>query len=187
MSDAGIVKDIKGKLDRSVVLTGMMGAGKTHLGRSLARVLGLEFIDSDSVIESRAGKTVADIFAQDGEAAFRQTESDVIAEILSASPCILSTGGGAVTDPGTREIIRNKAFSVWVQASLEDMRERVSRNNRRPLLQTADPAAILTDLLEKRRDLYAQADITVMNRNGSAPDAVQEILSGLAKALKIPE
>ncbi|MCD8497802.1 MAG: shikimate kinase [Alphaproteobacteria bacterium] len=180
------IEVINGALDRPIVLVGMMGAGKSHVGRELARVLSLDFVDSDTIIEDRAGCSISDIFARDGEAAFRQQEEAVINELLAAGPHVLSVGGGAITTPQVLDGIKSRAISVWVQASLEDMAERVARNNKRPLLQDSDPAVVLSGLLEKRRPLYAMTDIQVMNRNGQDADTIAAVIESLAKALKSP-
>lgn len=176
---------ISRNLSSPVVLVGMMGAGKTHLGRALAKTLDLKFIDSDYLIESRAGQSVASIFKNEGESAFRSLEAEVIQAVLEQGPVILSTGGGALINPKTLESVKEKALSIWVQATLPDMLERVSRNENRPLLQNVDPAVVLSKLLNERKHLYEQADIQIMNRNDAGPLALEEILQGLAKALKI--
>ncbi|MCD8562502.1 MAG: shikimate kinase [Alphaproteobacteria bacterium] len=186
MTEQEAIAAIAGHLDRPVVLVGMMGAGKTYLGKVLARSLGVEFYDSDSLVEERAGASIADIFAKEGETAFRVLEAGAIASLLSEPPAVISTGGGAVTNPETLTAIKDRAYSIWVEASLPDMLERVSRNKRRPLIRdAADPEAVLSGLLAKRQDLYAQADIHVMNRNDDGNRALDDILTGLAKALKI--
>jgi shikimate kinase len=185
MPDPSLALAIARTLNRPVVLIGMMGAGKTHLGKGLAQALNLDFYDSDSVIEAEAGASVAEIFAQQGEPAFRALEAATIAGLLAQGPAVISTGGGAVTTPATLQALKAQAYSVWVEASLPDMLERVSRSKNRPLLANADPAAVLARLLDRRKALYAEAAIHITNRNDASREALEDILKGLAKALKI--
>lgn len=182
-----MIQNLSEKLDRPIVLVGMMGAGKTHIGKALARVLALDFIDSDEVIEAKAGCNISDIFARDGESRFRVVEAATVQELLERGPCVISTGGGAVMNPQSLNFIVGKSISVWVQASLEDMLARVSKNRNRPLLKAENPAQVLLDLLEKRKDLYAKALIHVENHNGESQRAVEQILDGVARALKIQQ
>lgn len=177
MLEPQITRILKSRLDRPIVLIGMMGSGKTHIGQALAGLLDLEFIDSDSVIEAKAGCSIADIFARDGEARFRAVESATVQDLLQRGPCVISTGGGAVTNPQTLNFIVGKSVSIWVQASLEDMLARVLKNQNRPLLKSPDPKAVLTDLLNQRKDLYARASIHVANRNGESHKTVEDIIS----------
>ncbi len=171
---------IRARLDKPVVLIGLMGAGKTKIGQALAERLGLPFVDSDAVIVERAGMSVADIFSTQGEAAFRAMEREVIAELLAGAPCIIATGGGAVMTPGTDALIFGKSLSLWLKAELPVLLERVSPNlAKRPLLTTGDPADILQGLMDKRYPVYGRADIHVESR--AVP--VGENLNSVVKAL----
>lgn len=158
------------QLSRSIVLVGLMGAGKTKIGRRLATRLNLPFFDSDEEIESAAGETIEEIFANRGEAVFRDGERRVIARLLAGPVHVLSTGGGAFMDPETRRIIAARGVSVWLRAELDVLFARVSRRTNRPLLKTPDPRAVLAELMDRRYPIYAEADITVDSGNGP-PDA----------------
>ena len=150
----------------SIVLVGLMGAGKSCIGRRLAPRLGLPFADADSEIEAAAGCAIEDIFAEHGEAAFRSGERRVIERLLAEQPRVLSTGGGAFMDPRTREAVRRFGLSVWLRADLELLLKRTSRRNNRPLLKRGDPEEILARLMEERYPIYAEADITVDSQDG---------------------
>ncbi|MGH1414454.1 MAG: shikimate kinase [Pelagimonas sp.] len=149
------------KLHKTVVLVGMMGAGKTAVGRTLAAQLGVEFLDSDHEIEEAANMSIAEIFARDGEAFFRDKESQVIERLLAGTPCVLSTGGGAFLAQRNREVITEKGVSIWLDADLEVLWERVRHRNTRPLLQTEDPKATLAEIFKARVPIYATADLSV--------------------------
>lgn len=149
------------RLTKTVVMIGMMGSGKTAVGTALARQLSVPFIDSDHEIERAANRTVAEIFARDGERFFRTKESQVLARLLEGPAAILSTGGGAWLNEGNRDLITRKAVSVWLSADLELLWPRVRHKDTRPLLRTADPKATLAELLEARSPLYALADLAV--------------------------
>jgi shikimate kinase len=155
---------------RSIVLVGLMGAGKTKIGRRLAARLGLPFFDSDEEIESAAGETIEEIFANRGEAVFRDGERRVIARLLAGPVHVLSTGGGAFMDPATRRVIAARGVSVWLRADLDVLFARVLRRTNRPLLKTPDPRAVLAELIDRRYPIYAEADITIDSGNGP-PDA----------------
>ena len=146
---------------RSVVLVGLMGAGKTSIGRRLAAQLGLPFRDADHEIEAAAGCTVPEVFAQYGEAAFRDGERRVIRRLLAGEPMVLATGGGAFVDPETRRAIRESAVSVWLRARLPVLLRRTSGRSHRPLLNAGDPAAVLERLMRDRHPIYAEADVVV--------------------------
>ncbi len=145
----------------TIVLVGLMGAGKSCIGRRLAPRLGLPFADADAKIEIAAGCSIEDIFAHHGESAFRSGERRVIERLLTEPPMVLSTGGGAFVDPRTRDAIRRSAVSVWLRAGLDLLLKRTSRRNNRPLLKTGDPRGILRSLMEERYPVYAEADITI--------------------------
>jgi shikimate kinase len=167
------VQRIARRLDRSVVLVGMMGVGKTTVGRKLANMLGLPFVDADEEIERAAHMSVPEIFAQYGEAHFRDGERRVIARLIgdAQSPLkVLATGGGAFIDPGTRRLILDRTAAVWIDSDLETLLERVGRKDNRPLLRNGNPRAILTRLREERAALYAEAQIHVIS--GQQPHIV---------------
>jgi len=169
---------------RSIVLVGMMGVGKSSIGRRLATRLDIPFVDADSEIEKAAGMSIADIFARHGEADFRKGEARVIARLLESGPQVLATGGGAFMTAATREAIHLRGVSIWLKADFEVLLRRISkRRNERPLLQTADPAETLRALLKEREPTYAQADITVYSREVAHDAIVADIISALASFL----
>ena len=155
---------------RAIVLVGLMGAGKSKVGRRLALRLGLPFFDSDREIETAAGETIEEIFANRGERVFREGERRVIARLLAQPVHVLATGGGAFMDPATRRIIAARGVSVWLRADLDVLFARVSRRSNRPLLKTPNPRAVLAELIERRYPIYAEADITIDSGDGP-PDA----------------
>ncbi len=166
---------------RSIVLIGMMGVGKSSIGRRLGVRLGVPFVDADAEIEKAAGMSIADIFARHGEADFRSGEARVIARLLEGGPQVLATGGGAVMATDTRAAIKAKGVSIWLSADFDVLMRRISkRKNDRPMLQTADPAATLRQLLTEREPIYAQADITVHSREVPHDAIVAEIMRDLA-------
>ncbi len=167
-------------VDRPLVLVGMMGAGKTSVGRRLAEVLRLPFRDADDEIEKAAGLTVSEIFERHGEAEFRRGERRVIKRLVEGPAHVLATGGGAFMDPETRALIKQKAVSVWLRADLDVLMRRVLRRPTRPLLQVADPRAAMTELLAKREPIYAEADVMVHSNQGPHGAAVQAILAQIA-------
>lgn len=149
--------------NRTIVLIGMPGAGKSTIGHKLAAKLGIPFADADREIEAAAGMTVTEIFAQLGEPAFREGERRVIARLLAGNRMVLATGGGAFMNETTRALIKQQGLSIWLKADLDVLLERTSRTNDRPLLAKGDPRAILIDLMLKREPLYALADLTVQS------------------------
>jgi shikimate kinase len=167
---------------RSIVLIGLMGAGKTAVGRRLANRLGLDFTDADTEIEMAAGKSISDIFADHGEAYFRRGEEKVIARLLKNGPQVLATGGGAYISGKTRENIHQQGIAVWLKADLEVLLERVGRRDNRPLLKTGDPKAIMKRLMDERYPVYAEADIVVQSRDVAHDVIVGEIIAGLDKS-----
>lgn len=148
-------------LHKTIVFVGMMGAGKTAVGRTLAAYLGVVFRDSDHEIEEAADRSIAEIFARDGEPFFRRKESQVIERLLEGAPGVLSTGGGAFLSAENREMISRMGVSVWLDADIDLLWERVRHKDTRPLLRTADPKATLTQLYETRVPIYRQADVSV--------------------------
>jgi shikimate kinase len=167
------------KLEKTLVLVGMMGAGKTSVGRRLAHVLGVPFRDADAEIELAAGCTVNEIFERFGEPAFRAGERKVIARLLGDPPHILATGGGAFMDEETRFRIQQSAISIWLKAPIELLLERVMRKDTRPLLRNTDRRAALERLLQEREPIYAQADITIESDDGPHDTAVKGIVAAL--------
>ena len=166
-------------LDRSVVLVGLMGAGKTSIGRRLAAHLGLPFVDADQEIEHAAGCTIEDYFTRFGEAAFREGERRVIARLLDESPRVIATGGGAFMDASTRAAIAARGCSVWLKADLDTLYKRVRRRGNRPLLKGGDPRQVLADLMERRYPVYAEAELTVESRDGPHEAVVEDVLGVL--------
>ena len=154
------------RLKKTIVMVGMMGAGKTAVGRVLASKLGVPFLDSDHEIEQAAAMTIAEIFARDGEPFFRSRETEVIHRLLDGKPCILSTGGGAYLAPANRQMITDKGVAVWLNADLDVLWNRVKHRDSRPLLKTPDPYGTLKGLYEARVPIYAQADLTVQSEQG---------------------
>ena len=181
------VDAIRAALDRrSVVLVGMMGVGKSSIGRRLATRLGIPFVDADAEIEKAAGMSISDIFARHGEADFRSGEARVIARLLDGGPQVLATGGGAFMNEGTRAAIKTKGISIWLSAEFEVLMRRIAkRKNERPMLQTADPAETLRQLMAVRDPVYALADLTVQSREVPHDAIVVEITAALAAFLNI--
>jgi shikimate kinase len=170
---------------RSAVLVGMMGAGKSSIGRKLAQTLEIPFVDADTEIEAAAGMTIPEIFASHGEPYFRAGEARVIARLLQSGPQVLATGGGAFMREETRQAIRAKGISIWLKADYEVLIRRIKRRTGRPMLKTDDPAATLKALIADRYPVYAEADITVLSRDVPHETIVGEILSGLADWLGV--
>jgi shikimate kinase len=170
---------------RSIVLVGMMGAGKSSIGRRLAGRMNIPFVDADAEIEAAASMSIADIFAVHGEPYFRSGEARVIARLLEQGPQVLATGGGAFMNAQTRATVRTKAISVWLKADLDVLTRRLRRRNDRPLLKTEDPVATLTDLLAVRDPVYAEADVTVISRDVTHEVIVDEIIAAVSGKLDI--
>jgi shikimate kinase len=165
---------------RSIVLVGMMGSGKSSIGRRLAAALDLPFHDADAEIEQAAGMTIEEIFRDHGEAYFREGEERVIRRLLRGGPQVLATGGGAVISAQTRAEIARTGVSIWLNAPLELLLHRVGRRDNRPLLKTGDPRAVLAGLLEERTPYYAEADLVFDSRDTSHETVIEELLSLLA-------
>ncbi len=170
-----------GRLKKTIVMVGMMGAGKTAVGRALAARLQVPFLDSDHEIESAANMTIPEIFARDGEPFFRLKERQVIARLLTEECGVLSTGGGAFLAQENRETITRNGASIWLQADLGVLWNRVRHRDTRPLLKTADPRATLAELYEQRVPLYAKADLTVAS-DGQA--SIEEMVDRVLEALR---
>ncbi|SDL82086.1 shikimate kinase [Maricaulis salignorans] len=165
--------------DHTIVLIGLMGAGKTTVGRRLAAAMDRPFADADHEIERAAGRSVSEIFEDFGEAAFRDGERRVIARLLDQPPMVLALGGGAFVDPDTRTLIANKAISIWLQADVETLATRVARRDTRPLLRDGNPVEILERLLETRQPAYAEADIHIDASAGTHQATADAIIAAL--------
>ena len=172
-------KPIAPNTDKTIVLVGLMGAGKTTVGRRLAKRLGLEFADSDFEIEKAAQMSVGEIFETYGEDYFRAGERRVIARLMGGPPRILATGGGAFINDETRALMKSEAITVWLDAELQVLVERTGRRDTRPLLKNGDPADILKKLLQERGPIYAEADIHIQSSEGPHDEVVESIVKAL--------
>ena len=182
---AARAKALAGQLaGKPVVLVGMMGAGKTTVGRRLAARLGRRFLDSDEEIEKAAQMSIPDMFAQRGEAEFRTGEMRVISRLLKEPDIVLATGGGAFVNPDTRAAVKAEAISVWLKANADVLFERVSRRSNRPLLKTANPRATLEKLIEDRYPIYAEADLTVISRDVPQDTVANDVVTALLDYLR---
>ena len=170
---------------RSVVLVGMMGAGKSSIGRRLAMRLGVSFVDADAEIEKAASMSIEEIFSTHGEPYFRAGEARVIARLLDGGPQVLATGGGAFMNADTRAAIHAKGVSVWLRATIEVLARRIKRRNDRPLLKDVDPIETLRRLIDERYPTYAQADVTVESRDVPHDAIVDEIVAGLCSQARL--
>lgn len=170
------------RLDRTIALVGMMGVGKSTVGRKLAETLAASFVDSDEEIEKAAGLTVQEIFDRHGEPEFRRGERRVIERLLNGPPIVLATGGGAYMDAETRALMKTKATTVWLRADLDLIWKRVNRRDTRPLLKQDDPRQVLADLHAVRAPVYAEADIVVDSDDRPAGEAVKTICEALGLA-----
>jgi shikimate kinase len=169
------------RLKKTVVMVGMMGAGKTAVGTAVARQLNVQFLDSDEEIVRAADRTIAEIFERDGEEFFRARESEVIARLLRGTPCILSTGGGAFLSEANRHLIHEVGVSVWLRADLELLWQRVRHKTTRPLLRTPNPRETLRQLYEARLPFYGEADIPV---DASPELSIEQMAARVVEALK---
>jgi shikimate kinase len=167
--------------NRTIVLVGLMGAGKTSIGRRLAEKLGIPFVDADHEIERAAGKSIPDIFAEHGEGHFRDGERRVIARLLDEGQQVLATGGGAFMNADTQAAIKAKGISVWLRAELAVLLKRVAKRGGRPLLENSDPAEVLQNLINIRYPVYATADITVDSLDVQHSQMVNEVVRALAE------
>ena len=168
---------------RNIVLVGMMGAGKTSIGRRLAGILGIPFADADAEIELAANQTVPEIFARFGEEHFRNGERKVIARLLAGGPQVIATGGGAFINPQTRRAIGKRGVSVWLKADFAVLMERVRRKSNRPLLKEADPETVMRRLMAERSPIYETADITVASRDTPHADIVADTIRAIDRFL----
>ena len=185
MARRSLTKDttaVRQRLDgHAIVLVGLMGAGKTTVGRRLAEKLSLAFIDADHEIELAAGQTIPEIFAQHGETYFRDGERKVIARLLENGAQVLATGGGAFMNAETRATVKRNAISIWLRADFDLLMRRVRRRSNRPLLQNDDPEAVMRKLIAERYPVYAEADITVDSRDVAHTSIVNSIIRSLAR------
>jgi len=172
--------------NRSIVLVGLMGSGKSAIGRRLAARIGMDFVDADAEIEAAAGMSINDIFDVHGETAFRDGERRVIARLLNQPPHVLATGGGAFMDPATRQLVNQKAYSVWLRADFDVLLRRVSRRSNRPLLNVDNKEEVLSNLMAERYPIYEQADVTVQSQDGPHEETVNQVVASL-KRLTTPE
>lgn len=172
---------------RTVALVGLMGAGKTTVGRRLAQALALHFIDADDAIAAAAGRSIQDIFAERGECEFRRGERQVIARLLAGPPHVLATGGGAFIDPATRALMKQQAITIWLRAPLDVLMKRVSKRDHRPLLKEDDPRAVMQRLMDERYPIYAEADLTIDTAHGPHHAAVVAIIEALRTHLDRPQ
>lgn len=167
---------------RSLVMVGLMGCGKSSVGRRLALRLGIPFVDTDDEIERVAGKSINDIFADWGEAEFRNGERRVIARLLGNGPQVLATGGGAFINPETRANIKESGISIWLKAELPVLMRRVAKRDNRPLLKTGDPEATMRNLMTARYPIYAEADITIESRDVAHEVIVTDVIEALTRS-----
>lgn len=172
---------------RPVALIGLMGAGKSSIGKRLAVRLGLPFVDADAEIEVAAGLTISEIFERFGEAHFRDGERRVIARLIDGSPKVIATGGGAFMAAETRALILARTLAVWLDADVETLVDRVRRRGSRPLLKGRDPAHVLKELLQLRGPVYAQAPIRVTSKPGPHHETVEAIVAALAAANRVAQ
>jgi shikimate kinase len=168
-------------ITRTIALVGLMGAGKSAIGKRLAQRLGLPFVDADTEIEAAAGCTIEEFFERFGEAEFRAGERRVIQRLLEGPPHVLATGGGAFMDPHTRAVMRDKAITIWLRADLNVLFERVSRRTHRPLLKNGDPRGTLERLMAARYPVYAEADLVVDSRDAPADRTADEVHAALLR------
>ncbi len=171
---------------RSIVMVGLMGCGKTSIGRRLGVYLGLPFVDADEAIEEAAGKSIREIFDEHGETYFRDGERRVIARLLRSAPQVLATGGGAYMNPETRTRIAETGIAVWLKADLPILMRRVTKRSNRPLLRSADPEAVMRGFMETRHPIYAEAPVIVESRDISHDAMAGHVLEALAAHLLPP-
>jgi shikimate kinase len=178
------VTELGKRLDRPVVLVGLMGVGKSTVGRRLARRLGLSFVDSDTEIEDAAGYPAAEIFERYGEQDFRDGERRLVARLVEGEIRVIATGGGAYVDPTTRQLLNERAITVWLDAPVDILAERTSRRDTRVQLRNGNPKAVLERLAEERRPSYSEAHIHVKSGDGAHSDVVETIISALTDYLE---
>jgi len=177
------VTELSKRLDRPIVLVGLMGVGKSTVGRRLAKRLGVSFVDSDSAIEDASGLPAAEVFERYGERDFRDGERRLVARLMDGEVRVIATGGGAYVDPRTRELLNKRAITVWLDAPVDILAERTSRRDTRVQLRTGDPKAVLERLSRERRPSYEEAHIHVKSGDGAHRDVVDAIISELESYL----
>jgi shikimate kinase len=177
------VHHVAKRLDRPIVLVGLMGVGKSTVGRRLARRLGLPFVDSDAAIEDAAGFSAAEVFERYGESDFRDGERRLVARLVEGEKRVIATGGGAFVDPRTRQLLNDRAITIWLDAPTQVLAERTGRRDTRPLLRNDDPKGTLDRLAEERRPSYAEAHIHVRTGEGPHRDVVEAIVAKLDEHL----
>src|ERR1041385_4907449 len=175
--------DLGKRLDRPIVLVGLMGVGKSTVGRRLAKRLGLSFVDSDAAIEDAAGLSPAEVFERYGEHDFRDGERRLVARLIEGDVRVIATGGGAYVDPQTRQLLNERAITVWLDAPVDILAERTARRDTRPLLKNVDPKGTLERLAEERRPSYEQAHIHVKSGDGAHKEVVDQIIQALEEHL----
>jgi shikimate kinase len=180
------VTQLGNRLDRPIVLVGLMGVGKSTVGRRLARRLGLSFVDTDEEIEGAAGYPAAEVFERFGEHDFRDGERRLVARLIQGDVRVIATGGGAYVDPRTRQLLNERAITVWLDAPVEILAERTSRRDTRAQLRNGDPKSVLQKLAEERRPSYEEAHIHVKSGDGAHKDVVDAIIEALENRLAEP-
>lgn len=175
------MEELSNRLDRPIVLVGLMGAGKSTVGRRLARRLGLPFVDSDAAIEDAAGYSAAEIFERFGEKDFRDGERRLVARLVDGRVCVIATGGGVFVDEGVRKLLNERTITVWLDAPVDVLANRTSRRDTRPLLRNGDPKGTLERLSEERRHAYQQAHVHVKSGNGAHRDVVDSIIQAVER------
>lgn len=173
------MEQLANRLDRPVVLVGLMGVGKSTVGRRLARRLGLPFVDSDAEIEDAAGYPAAEIFERYGERDFRDGERRLVARLIEGEIRVIATGGGAYVDPNTRQLLNERAITVWLDAPVDILAERTARRDTRAQLRNGDPRSVLQKLADERRPSYSEAHIHVKSGDGAHNDVVEAIIEAL--------
>jgi shikimate kinase len=180
------VQKLRGRLNRPIVLVGLMGAGKSTVGRRLARRLGLPFVDSDTAIEDASGLSAAEVFERYGERDYRDGERRIVSRLMDGEVRVIATGGGAYIDPDTRALLNSNAITVWLDAPVEVLAERTARRDTRPLLRNEDPRGTLQRLDQERRPAYGEAHIRVTTGAGAHSDVVDSIIDELNAWLERP-
>ncbi|MGB3808365.1 MAG: shikimate kinase [Erythrobacter sp.] len=175
----GDIARIAARIDRPIVLVGLMGVGKSTVGRRLAGMLGRDFVDADDEIEEAAQRSIAEIFDEFGEPYFRDGERRVIARLMEERAGVIATGGGAFVNDETRALILERGIAVWIDCDIDTLVERTSRRNTRPLLRNGDPRAILEDLKQQREGLYAQAQVRIESEDGPHGDTARTIIEAI--------
>ena len=173
------VEKLTDRLDRPIVLVGLMGAGKSTVGRRLAKRLGLQFVDSDSEIEGASGLTAAEVYEKFGEKDFRDGERRLVARLMDGEVRVIATGGGAYVDPRTRELLNDRAITIWLDAPIDILTERTGRRDTRPLLRNGDRESTLQRLSQERGPAYSEAHIHIKSGNGAHGDVVESIVEAL--------